>query len=170
MSIERNRSRKGIAFGYFCRLKSKRVNGVSRIRSVPLPTAAKTIRTFGFRKPCSPSIPWPRRLRAAGESSAAYCALMKALEQKARALVHALQQEHKAELERGPVDTVLQVGDKFMLCTKELLDAADFSRLRPQCQRKGSFRVLVVASPTSYALALPRRTRCSPPTESPTVS
>ena len=41
-----------------------------------------------------------------------------------RARLHAAQQERKAALDRGRVDTTFHVGDQVMLRTKELLDAA----------------------------------------------
>ena len=42
------------------------------------------------------------------------------------------QQERKAALDRGRVDTTFQVGDQVMLRTKELLDAAEVGKLRPR--------------------------------------
>jgi hypothetical protein len=42
------------------------------------------------------------------------------------------QQERKAKLDAGRVDTVFKVGDPVLLRTKELLDAADIGRLRPR--------------------------------------
>ena len=44
--------------------------------------------------------------------------------------------------------------------TKELLDAADFGKLRPRWD--GPFTVTACPSPNAYTLALPRRMRCSP--------
>ncbi len=40
-------------------------------------------------------------------------------------LLAAAQAEQKAKLDAGRVDTVFQVGDRVLLRTKELLDAAD---------------------------------------------
>ena len=45
----------------------------------------------------------------------------------------AAQHERKAKLDAGRVDTVFKVGDQVLLRTKELLDAADIVKLRPQC-------------------------------------
>jgi hypothetical protein len=99
-------------------------------------------------------------LRSAAEAPAAYAARMKALEQEVLALLHAAQQERKAALDRGRVDTVFQVGDQVLLRTKELLDAAEIGKLRPRWE--GPFRVAALAGPNTYTLALPRRFRCSP--------
>ena len=47
-----------------------------------------------------------------------------------RELLEAAQADRKAELDAGRVDTVFQVGDRVLLRTKELLDAADIGKLR----------------------------------------
>ena len=99
-------------------------------------------------------------LRATGEPHAAYAARMADLEEEVRALLHAAQQERKAALDKGRVDTVFHVGDEVLLRTKELLDAAEIGKLRPRWE--GPFRVTAVAGPNAYTLALPRRFRCSP--------
>ncbi len=70
------------------------------------------------------------------------------------------------ELDVGRVDTVFKVGDRVLLRTKELLDAADrdhdrrVGKLRPRWD--GPFTVTACPSPNAYTLALPRRMRCSP--------
>jgi hypothetical protein len=56
----------------------------------------------------------------------------------------------------GRVDTV---GDRVLLRTKELLDAADIGKLRPRWD--GPFTVTACPSPNAYTLALPRKMRCS---------
>jgi hypothetical protein len=99
-------------------------------------------------------------LRSAGESPSAYGVRMKALEQEVQALLHAAQQERKTTLDRGRVDTTFQVGDQVLLRTVELLDAAEIGKLRPRWE--GPFRVIALAGPNTYTLALPRRFRCSP--------
>ena len=53
-------------------------------------------------------------LRQAGDPPAAYASRMKALEQEVRALLHSAQQERKATLDPGRVDTTFQVGDKAL--------------------------------------------------------
>ena len=58
------------------------------------------------------------------------------------------------------VDTVFQVGDRVLLRTKELLDAADTGKLRARWD--GPFTVAACQSPDAYTLALPRKMRCSP--------
>ncbi len=45
----------------------------------------------------------------------------------------AAQQERKAKLDTGRVDKVFKVGDRVLLRTKGLLDAADLGKLRPRC-------------------------------------
>ena len=98
-------------------------------------------------------------LRSDSEPPSAYAARMKALEQEVLALLHAAQQERKAALDRGRVDTRFQVGDQVMLRTKELLDAADIGKLRPRWD--GPFAVTACPSPNAYTLALPPRMLCS---------
>ena len=61
---------------------------------------------------------------------------------------------------RSRVDTVIAVGDRVLLRTKELLDAADIGKLRPRWD--GPFTVTAGPSPNAYTLALPRKVRCSP--------
>ena len=77
-----------------------------------------------------------------------------------RELLAAAQAERKAKLDAGRVDTVFKVGDRVLLRTKELLDAADIGKLRPRWD--GPFTVTACPSPNAYTLALPRRMRCSP--------
>ncbi len=87
---------------------------------------------------------------------------MKALEQEVPALLHAAQQERKRALDRCRVATTFQVGDQVLLRTAELLDAAEIGKLRQRWE--GPFRVIALAGPNTYTLALPRsfRVRCSP--------
>ena len=85
---------------------------------------------------------------------------MRALEATVREPLAAAQADRKAKLDAGRVDTVFQVGDRVLLRTKELLDAADIGKLRPRWD--GPFRVPACPSPNAYTLALPRRMRCSP--------
>ena len=59
----------------------------------------------------------------------------------------------------GPVDTVFKVGDRVLLRTKELLDAADIGKLRPRWD--GPFTVTACPSPNAYTLALQHKLRCS---------
>jgi len=70
------------------------------------------------------------------------------------------QQERKAALDPGRVDTAFKVGDQVLLRTKELLDAAEVGKLRPRWE--GPFRVAALAGPNTYTLTLPRRFKCSP--------
>ena len=85
---------------------------------------------------------------------------MRDLELTVRELLAAAQQERKVKLDAGRVDTVFKVGDRVLLRTKELLDAADIGKLRPRWE--GPFTVTACPSPNAYTLALPRRMRCSP--------
>ena len=102
------------------------------------------------------SLPDPR---AAGEPPAAYATRMKALEQEVRALLYAAQQERKAALDRGRVDTTFQV-DQAMLRAKELLDAAEVGRLRPRWE--APFPAAAVAGPGRPAQALLPSVRPAP--------
>ena len=108
------------------------------------------------RLPLSP----PHDVLAAGESPAHYARRMRLMEATVRELLAAAQQERKAKLDAGRVDTVFKVGDRVLLRTKELLDAADIGKLRPRWD--GPFTVTACPSPNAYTLALPRRMRCSP--------
>ncbi len=67
---------------------------------------------------------------------AAYAARMKPLEQEVQVL-RAGQQERKAVLDLGRVDTVFQVGDQVWLRIRELLDVAKIGKLRPQGVTRG---------------------------------
>jgi len=95
-----------------------------------------------------------------GESPAHYARRMHEMERTVRELLTAAQQERKAKLDAGRVDTVFKVGDQVLLRTQELLDAADIGKLRPRWD--GPFTVTACPSPNAYTLALPRRMLCSP--------
>ena len=84
---------------------------------------------------------------------------MRELELLVRELLASAQRERKAKLDAGRVDTVFHVGDRVLLRTKELLDAADIGKLRPRWD--GPFTVTACPSPNAYTLALPRKMRCS---------
>jgi hypothetical protein len=94
-----------------------------------------------------------------GEPPALYARRMREMELTVRELLAAAQQERKAKLDAGRVDTVFQVGDRVLLRTKELLDAAEIGKLRPRWD--GPFTVTASPSPNAYTLALPRKMRCS---------
>jgi hypothetical protein len=85
---------------------------------------------------------------------------MHEIEATVQELLAAALAERKAKLDSGRVDTVFEVGDRALLRTKELLDAADIGKLRPRWD--GPFTVMACPSPNAYTLALPRRVRCSP--------
>ena len=55
---------------------------------------------------------------------------------------------------------MFKVGDRVLLRTKELFDAADIGSLHPRWD--DPFTVLACPSPDAYTLALPRRMRYSP--------
>ena len=84
-------------------------------------------------------------LRAAGEPPAAYATRVQALEQEVLALLHAAQQERKAALDRGRVDTTLEVGDRVLLRIKELLNTTKVGKSCPRWE--GPFTVEAVAVP-----------------------
>jgi hypothetical protein len=58
---------------------------------------------------------------------------MRVMEMTVRELLAAAQAERKATLDAGRVDTVFKVGDRVLLRTKQLLDAADIA----SCARDG---------------------------------
>ena len=60
-----------------------------------------------------------------GELPAHYTQRMLAMEATVRELLVAAQAERKVMLDAGRVDTVFKVGDRVLLRTKELLDAAE---------------------------------------------
>ena len=95
-----------------------------------------------------------------GESPAHYARRMHEMERTVRELLTAAQQERKAKLDAGLVDTVFKVGDQVLLRTQELLDAADIGKLRPRWD--GPFTVTACPSPNAYTLALPRRMHVQP--------
>ncbi len=65
-----------------------------------------------------------------GESPAHYARRMHEMERTVRELLTAAQQERKAKLDAGRVDTVFKVGDQVLLQTQELLTSADIGKLR----------------------------------------
>ena len=93
------------------------------------------------------------------ESPGQYAQRMRELELSVRELLAAAQRERKAKLDAGRVDTVFKVGDRVLLRTQELLDAADIGKLRPRWD--GPFTVKACPSPNAYTLELPRRMLCS---------
>jgi hypothetical protein len=107
------------------------------------------------RLPLSP----PQDTGVAGESPAHYAQRMRAMEASVRELLASAQAALKAKLDVSRVDTVFKVGDRVLLRTKELLDAADIGKLRPRWD--GPFTVTACPSPNAYTLALPRTMRCS---------
>ena len=108
------------------------------------------------RLPLSP----PRDDRAADDSPGHYAHRMRLMEATVRELLAAAQAARKAKLDVGRVDTVFKVGDRVLLRTKELLDAADIGKLRPRWD--GPFTVTACPGPNAYTLALPPRMLCSP--------
>jgi hypothetical protein len=101
----------------------------------------------------------PRAADTPHESQGQYAQRMRAIEATVRELLAAAQAAHKAKLDPGRVDTRFVVGDRVLLRTKELLDAAD-TDLRPRWV--GPFTVVACPGPNAYTLALPRNMRCSP--------
>ena len=85
---------------------------------------------------------------------------MREVEATVRELLVAAQAKQKAKLDAGRIDTVSTVGDRVLLRTKELLDAADIDKLQPRWD--GPFTVIASPNPNAYTLALPRRMRCNP--------
>ena len=81
------------------------------------------------------------------------------MELAARKQLAAVQQERKAKLDAGRVDTVFKVGARVWR-TKELLDDADIGKLRPRWDVP--FTVTASPSPNAYTLSLPRKVRCRP--------
>ncbi len=72
----------------------------------------------------------PAAAAAAAAAAARYAQRMRALEATVRELLAAAQAERRATLDAGRVDTAFKVGDRVLLRTKELLDAADIGKLR----------------------------------------
>ncbi len=69
---------------------------------------------------------------APDETPAGYARRMRELTLTVRELLAAAQQERKAKLDSGRVDTVFKVGGRVLLRTKELLGAADICKLLPR--------------------------------------
>ncbi len=97
---------------------------------------------------------------AGGESPALFARRMRTMELTVLELLAAVQQACKVKLDAGRVNTVFKVGDRVLLRTKELLDAADIGKLLPRWD--GPFTVTGCPSPNAYTLALPRRMLCCP--------
>ena len=106
-----------------------------------------------------PPLSAPTADSGGSESPGQYAQRMRELELSVRELLAAAQRERKAKLDAGRVDTVFKVGDRVLLRTKELLDAADIGKLRPRWD--GPFTVKACPGPNAYTLAVPRRMRCS---------
>ncbi len=70
------------------------------------------------------------------ESPAHYAQRMRAMEVTVLELA-AVQTERKAKLDAGRINTVFKVGDRVLLRTKELLDAAKIGKLRPRWETLG---------------------------------
>ncbi len=165
----------------------EQANGVISDTLRATPRGARTTGTGSCPSPCSPSTtrlrPWatdslhssstvvhttacrcrPRR-RAALEAShlrATRTGCARWSERTVRELLAAAQQERKAKLDEGRVDTVFQVGYRVLLRTKELLDATDIGKLRPRWDGPFTVTACPPASPNAYTLALPRRMLCS---------
>jgi hypothetical protein len=85
------------------------------------------------------------------ESLTLYARLMRDLELMVRELLAVAQQERKAKLDLGRVYTVFKVGDRVLLLTKELLDAADIGKLRQWWD--WPFTVTACPSPNAYTCA-----------------
>jgi hypothetical protein len=77
---------------------------------------------------------------------------MRELEPTVCALLAAAQQESKAQLDTGWVDTVFKVGG-WILQTKELLDAVEIGK---------PFTVTACPDPNTYTLELPQQMLCNP--------
>jgi hypothetical protein len=110
------------------------------------------------RLPLSPQ----QDARYAGQSPVHFVGRMLEMEMAVLALLlPEAQAARKAQLDAGRVDTVFKIGDKVLLRTKELLDAAaaDIGQLRPRWDCP--FTVLACLSPNAYTLALPLKMRCS---------
>ena len=80
-----------------------------------------------------PRLPLSAPTTGGGDKSPAhYAQRMREVELTVRELLAAAQQERKAKLDAGRVDTVFKVGDRVLQRTKEFLDAAEIGKLRPR--------------------------------------
>ncbi len=116
------------------------------------------------RTPSAAPVSTLRRPHSCAELPAHYAQWMRAMEVTVQELLAAAQKERKAKLRVDTAFNLFKVGDQVMvlLRTKELLDAADIGKLRPQWDRDGPCTVMACPSPNAYTLALPRKMRCSP--------
>ena len=89
----------------------------------------------------------PHAEHAAHESPGQYAQRMRSIEATVRELLATTQAARKAKLDAGRVDTVFKVGDRVLLRTKELLDAAGVGKLRPLWG--GPFTVMACPSPNA---------------------
>lgn len=65
-------------------------------------------------------------------------------------------------LNAGRVDMVVKGGDRVLLRTKELLDAANIGNLRTRWDGSDPLTATACPSPSAYTLALQRKMLCSP--------
>ena len=98
------------------------------------------------RLPLSP----PSDDRATVEQLEHYPQRMRAIETAVRELLAAAQAERKAKLDAGRVDTLVKVGNRVLLRTKELLDAANIGKLPPRWD--GPFTVAACPSRNAYTM------------------
>ena len=76
---------------------------------------------------------------------------MRAMESTVRELLAAAQAERKAKLDTCRVDMVFQLGDRVLLHTKELLNAADIGKLLPRWEDPdGLFTMVACLDPNAY--------------------
>jgi hypothetical protein len=89
---------------------------------------------FFINRGAHPRLPLssPPVVDVGGAALQLYALRMRELELTLCELLAAAQQERKARLDAGRVDTVFKVGDRVLLLTKELLDAADIGKLLPR--------------------------------------
>ena len=107
-------------------------------------------RTFASSSiaPCIPACScWHHSDHAAHESPSQYTQRMRSIEATVLELLATTKAASKAKLDTRRVDTVFKVGDRVLLRTKELLDAAGVGKLRPLWG--GPFTVMACPSPNA---------------------
>ena len=107
-----------------------------------------------------PRLPLSHGPSGPAESGAAHAARMRQITEEVRALLLSTQQERKEHHDQHRREVTFQPGDRVLLATRQLAEAAQVGKLRNRWE--GPFEVIDSPGPNTYTLRLPRRMRISP--------
>ena len=106
-----------------------------------------------------PRLPLSHGPTGPAESGAAHAARMLQITEEVRALLLSTQQERKERHDQHRREVAFQPGDRVLLATRQLAEAAQVSKLRNRWA--GPFEVVDSPGPNIYTLRLPRSMRIS---------